>query len=65
MKDVLLMPLLREAVENMRLVFINRLIRIGAYKQSDPTLHKLTLSELIDEYKKTKKDGNIYPGKQG
>ncbi|NMD69705.1 Fur-regulated basic protein FbpA [Bacillus sp. DNRA2] len=58
------MPLLREAVENLRLVFINRLIRIGAYKQSDPMLHKLTLSELIDEYKNTKKDYKTKQRKQ-
>lgn len=57
------LPLLREAVENMRLLFINRLITVGAYKHSDPELHKLTLTELIDEYKKTKKTSKNYHNK--
>ncbi|MGJ7919202.1 Fur-regulated basic protein FbpA [Neobacillus sp. LXY-4] len=49
------MPLLREAVENLRVVFINRLIQVGAYKKSDQTLNQLTLTELIKEYKMEKK----------
>jgi len=55
-KECCSLPLLREAVENMRIVFINRLIRVGAYKQSDQALHQLTLTELITEYKKSKKE---------
>jgi hypothetical protein len=45
------MPLLRDAVENVRSIFIKRLIQAGAFKQSDQVLQKLTLTELIHEYK--------------
>lgn len=50
------MPLLRDAVENMRNEFIKRLIQVGAFKHSDQILQQLTLTELVDEYKKFQKD---------
>jgi hypothetical protein len=43
---------LRKAIEKAKEYYIQRLIETGIYKDSDPELYELTLSEMISLFKK-------------
>ncbi|MBM7572599.1 Fur-regulated basic protein FbpA [Aquibacillus albus] len=48
------MSYLRKAVNQQKSLLIKKLIQAGAYQPTDHSIYEKTITELVDEYKKSK-----------